>query len=135
MAYIEWSAEYSVGIKSIDDQHKKLFAIINSLHEAMKAGKSKDVLGKIIKELSDYAVFHFSNEENLMHNLLYTGYGSHKAEHDKFIVKVVEYEKKFSASSTVIAIDMLQFLKDWLFKHVNGTDKKYSPFLISKGIK
>lgn len=135
MSYIEWSEEFSVGIKSIDDQHKKLFAIINSLHEAMKAGKSKDVLGSIIKELSDYAVFHFSTEESYMQKNSYTGYIAHKGDHDKFILKVIEYEKKFTASSTVTAIDMLQFLKDWLFQHVKGTDKKYSPFLISKGIK
>jgi hemerythrin len=135
MAYMEWSEDYSVSIKSIDDQHKKLFGIINQLHESMKVGKSKDVLSNIINELSDYAVYHFSTEENFMQNHKYPGNFSHKKEHDNFLAKVIEYQDKFNISSSLTAIEMLQFLKEWLFKHVKGTDKKYSPFLISKGVK
>jgi len=101
----------------------------------MKGGKSKVVLGVIIKELSDYALVHFSNEEKLMHINSFPGYLAHKSEHDKFIAKIIDYDKNFISSSTVTAIDMLQFLKDWLFQHVKGTDKKYSPFLIGKGVK
>jgi hemerythrin len=29
----------------------------------------------------------------------------------------------------------IDFLKDWLIKHINGTDKQYSKFLIDKGAK
>ena len=31
--------------------------------------------------------------------------------------------------------DALDFLKAWLIRHINGTDKQYSDFLIEKGAK
>jgi len=135
MAYMDWNEIYSVGIKSIDDQHKKLFEILNNLHEAMKAGQSKGVLEKVIIELSNYTIYHFSTEENFMKNHQYSAYVAHKGEHDKFVLKVVEYKNKFTKSSTITAIEMLTFLKNWLIQHVKGTDKKYSAFLIDKGVK
>lgn len=35
---IKWDETYSVGVKIFDDQHKKLFGMINGLEEGMKAG-------------------------------------------------------------------------------------------------
>jgi len=29
----------------------------------------------------------------------------------------------------------VNFLRDWLINHINGTDKQYSSFLIDKGVK
>jgi hemerythrin len=135
MIYIEWNEKYSVAIKSIDNQHKKLFEIINKLHGAMIAGQSKAILKKVIVELSDYATDHFSTEENLMKNYSYPEYIIHKSEHDKFILKLVELKNKLGKSSTLTAVDMLTFLKNWLIQHVKGTDKKYSALLVEKGVK
>ena len=42
MSLIQWSDEYSVMVREMDDQHKTLVGMINDLHEAMKSGKGKD---------------------------------------------------------------------------------------------
>jgi hemerythrin len=36
-----------VKVAEIDTQHKKLIDMINKLYDAMKVGKSKDVMGEI----------------------------------------------------------------------------------------
>ena len=41
MAAFTWDPKYSVDIKDIDEEHKKLFSMINDLSEGMKAGKGK----------------------------------------------------------------------------------------------
>ena len=66
MALIDWSESMSVGIPGIDEQHKKLVQMINELHEAMKARKAADVMGKILDELIRYTTTHFGFEEKLM---------------------------------------------------------------------
>jgi len=44
MALMTWKADYSVNIKQIDDQHKKLIELINTLHDAMAKGHAKEAL-------------------------------------------------------------------------------------------
>lgn len=39
MALLEWTEEFSVGSQKMNDQHKKLFAIINAVDEGGKMGK------------------------------------------------------------------------------------------------
>lgn len=60
---------YSVGIASIDAQHKKLVALVNNLFEAMKSGKGATVVGSILDELIQYTASHFKYAEECMENV------------------------------------------------------------------
>lgn len=134
MALFVWSDKYSVNIKEIDEQHKKLVDMLNELHDAMKSGKGKEIVGKTLTELIKYAGTHFANEERLMTAHGYPEYNAHKAEHTKFTLKVSELQKSFQQGAPVLTVEVLNFLKDWLQTHILGIDKKYGPFLNSKGI-
>lgn len=134
MALMEWSDKLSVGVKELDEQHKKLIGMINDLHDAMKTGKAKDVTGNILAGLIDYVSTHFANEERLFRTHAYPDYMQHKAEHDRLTQKVIESKRQFDAGTLMINIDLMNFLKDWLQNHILGTDKKYGPYLNSKGI-
>ncbi len=134
MALMEWSKDYSVNITEFDGQHKKIVGFINELHLAMREAKGKEVMGKILDELADYTVFHFSAEERLMHQYSYPGYIKHKAEHDNLTKQVLVLVNDYKAGKSLISQEVMQFLKDWLVNHIIGSDKKYSDFLNSKGI-
>ena len=134
MAFIDWTDELSVNIKTIDDQHKELIKMINELSEAMKVGKGKDVMGKVLAKLLDYTKMHFGTEERFFETHKYPGYISHKAEHDKLTKQVMDLKTRFDSGQSVITVEVMSFLKDWLQKHIIGTDKKYSTFLIGKGV-
>ena len=127
MAVIVWDNTLSVDISAVDQQHKKLINIINELHDAMKIGKAKDVMEKVIKELVDYTVEHFSIEEKKMQEFHYVDYVQHKSEHDQFVKKAASLQKDFSTGKTSITLDTMNFLKEWLTNHIMGTDKKYIP--------
>ncbi|MGE5412493.1 MAG: bacteriohemerythrin [Clostridiales bacterium] len=135
MPFIQWNARYSVGIKEVDTQHNKLLGYINDLHDAMKTGQAKDVMGTIIQNLIKYTTTHFSLEEKLLSENNYPAYLAHKKEHDDFVRKVLEFQKSFQTGSTSLSIDMLNFLRDWLLNHIAVSDRKYSSYLNEKGIK
>lgn len=134
MAFIDWKDELSVNIRMIDDQHKELIKLINELSDAMKVGKGKDVMGKVLSKLVDYTKMHFGTEERLFQTHGYPGYIAHKSEHDKLTKQVLDLKTKFDNGQSVITVEVMNFLKDWLQKHIIGTDKKYSSFLIGKGV-
>jgi hemerythrin len=48
---------------------------------------------------------------------------------------VAEFKAKFEAGQTALSIEVLNFLKDWVGNHIQGTDKKYGPFFNKNGLK
>ncbi len=134
MSLFNWSPDLSVNISEIDTQHKKLIDLINLLHDSMRMGKGKEVLGKILKELTDYTVYHFNTEERLFEKHGYVESARHKKEHDDLTKQVMDIKSKFEQGQTTITVEVMTFLKDWLNNHIRQSDKKYSAYLNSKGV-
>jgi hemerythrin len=134
MSFITWKDSMSVNVKEIDDQHKKLISLINELHEWIRAGEKKDILGDMLEELINYTKYHFSAEERRMKQFSYIGYVEHKHEHDDFTDKVMSLKEKYDKGQGALSEEVSSFLKDWLTNHILGTDKKYTPFFNSKGL-
>ncbi|MBJ6724542.1 bacteriohemerythrin [Geomesophilobacter sediminis] len=134
MALIMWTSALSVKVKKFDDQHKKLVDMVNDLHEAMKVGKGKEVMGKVLDNLIQYTATHFKDEELLMKQHNFPDFDRHKKEHDQLVSQVLAVQKQFHSSSLPISSSVMEFLKNWLAKHIQGDDAKYGPFFNSKGI-
>jgi len=130
-----WSDTYSVNIGIIDSQHKNLVSIVNELHHAMITGQAKQELGKILSNLIRYTQVHFKTEETFMESHHYPDYANHKSQHEQLTKTVLDFQSKFQKNEVGLAIEVMDFLKDWLGKHILGTDKKYTPFLNSKGVR
>lgn len=133
--YVEWKDEYSVGIDSIDQQHKKLLSLINQLQTAVDYSTGEEFEREALDELVDYTKTHFTYEEGLLKDNDYPDFVPHKAQHEEMIKEVekvlAEYEKDHDAAMRNAA----DYLKEWLINHINGTDKLYSSHLISRGVK
>lgn len=134
MALITWSDAYSVNVAEIDQQHKKLVAMINDLNDAMKQGKGKDLLGGIVNDLIRYTATHFKTEESYFDRFGYPEADSHKEAHAAFVQKVSEFKAGFETKKLSLTIEVMRFLSDWLTGHIQGTDRKYGPFFNANGL-
>ena len=135
MALLSWSDDYSVAVESIDKQHRKLFEMLNDLHDAMKAGKGSQMAPLILKNLVQYTREHFANEENLMVRSHYPDYARHKAEHDKLTGEVVRMVRELEAGGVAQSVNLQDFLCQWLQAHICGCDKKYGAHLQAAGVR
>ncbi len=136
MSLIVWSEKLSIGVPSVDDQHKKLVVLINQLHDGMMAGKGKEVLGGVLKGLADYTRTHFKYEEDVFAKTGYPGAAAHKREHADLLQRVIEIQQKYNvAGPGVLTIEVMNFLKDWLTKHIQGSDMRYTEHFMANGIK
>ncbi len=133
MPLMQWSAQYSVGIKRMDDQHQYWIELINALHDAMKDGKGPQVVARVYKEMMDYTRTHFAAEEKLMKDTGYPAYADHKALHDAFVRNI---EQKMGGDTNGIkgTLEAMTTLKDWLLNHIQKTDKSYTAHFQSKGV-
>lgn len=134
MSLINWNGSLNLGIESIDKQHQELVRIINALHDAMLAGKAKAVLGPILLELVNYTKQHFRHEEKLFRICAYAQTAAHSAQHASLTKQVLEFQTQFDAGATSLSIEVMEFLRDWLTKHIQETDKEYVSALSSHGI-
>ncbi len=136
---IEWTHDLATGVDWQDNQHKELFVRINNLSEAMKAGRGRDEVGKVIKFLEDYVIIHFGEEEKYMNMLNYSENASHKMEHTKFkntfsdFKKQIESSDKSIASLSILTIQVNNVLVDWLKSHIGKSDKSLGAFLNTRG--
>jgi len=135
MALMTWNDALSVKVGEFDDQHKKLVNLVNNLHDAMKSGQGKEMIGKTLTALIDYTQKHFAAEERLMKQHCYPEYEEHKKEHNMLVLKVLDFKTGFEAGKAPLTQDVLTFLRDWVVKHIQGIDKKYGVFFNSKGVK
>jgi hemerythrin len=135
MALIQWNDTLSVKVAEIDRQHQQLIRMINDLNDAMRQGKGKSVLGKIINGLVDYTTTHFTTEEKYFDKFGYPEASSHKQAHTDFVKKVSEFKGEFEKGNIALSIQVMDFLSDWLQKHIKGVDKKYGPFFNENGLR
>lgn len=126
---IPWLAEYELGIDSIDRQHRRLVDLINQLFSAMQMGRGRQSLEAVLVELVDYTKAHFSDEEKLFLASPYPGKEAHQEQHREFVATITRFTQDFSAGTLVMGSETLAFLKDWLLKHIKGTDRGYVKFV------
>ena len=129
---IAWSEALSVGHPLIDEDHKKLVALVNKLNDAMSERRGKEVVGQVLKELADYTVYHFNHEETLQRQGNYPGYTEHKAKHDALIVQVKDLLAKVESGDLSVTVSVMGFLKDWLTNHIMQEDKKVAAYITGK---
>ena len=134
MGTITWNDSLSVKVLAIDQQHKKLIDMINELSDAMRSGKGRDILSKIISGLILYTGTHFKTEEKYFDQFEYPEAEIHKKEHEAFVLKVLEFKKGFEKGDLNLTVEIMDFLSDWLQNHIKGSDKKYSQFFNDHGL-
>lgn len=134
MNIFEWKEIYSVDIKSIDNEHQRLFQLINQLFGAMSHGKAKDILSEILAQLIDYTKTHFRREEMYFSSTNYPEYQEHKQQHELFIAKIGNLKKQFESGEQLISVELIKFLSDWLINHIQVSDKRYMVHLKKYGV-
>ncbi len=134
MTKLEWKDEYSVGVRELDDQHKKLLQLINRLYDESPV-KDMERCFWHLNDMIKYAEMHFATEERLMDRYGYDGLAIHQGEHDSFTMRVFELNEELEKDKGDIYPDLVVFLKEWFVSHILGTDKGYIEFFKEKGLK
>jgi hemerythrin-like metal-binding protein len=89
----------------------------------------------VLGELGQYTKVHFGDEETLLRLHGYSRLAEHLKLHESFRSKVADLEAQIKAGAVALSIATLDFLRDWLSKHILGTDMQYKDFLAAKGVK
>jgi len=134
MALFDWKDEYSIGISSIDTHHKKLICLINEILESMRDRRAETLIRDILRELEQYAVYHFSLEERLFQRYRYPKTKEHQDAHNLFIRKIEFLIDIDSINEEDVPILTFNFLRNWLDSHILKADMDFGNFISNNGI-
>jgi hemerythrin-like metal-binding protein len=125
--YIIWTRKNEIGIPVIDEQHRGIISIINSLHYFIQNCHSEKIIKPTMIMLVQYTIVHFQTEEALMKEAGYPALDKHMAMHKILAEKTRELT--IEVHKTKDSDKILQFLKRWWLTHINNEDRKYIPYL------
>jgi hemerythrin len=133
MALMTWGADYSVGVRAMDDQHKGLMQPLNELHAAMTNGDAGEAAGELLGRLARYTKEHFRAEEDMLARTGYPQLVEHRAKHVDLNRQVDDYIDRFEAGERALTVHLLHFLRDWLTVHIQKEDRAYGGWLNARG--
>jgi hemerythrin len=130
MALLRWRENMSVGVESVDADHKHLVDLLNRLHFLVLAGGDRTSVGDVLDHLLQYVGYHFDREEKLMAAGNYPGLEEHQACHRELARQLLEHKKTFDdRPESFDATAFYDFVSDWLLVHVMDKDMKYKPYV------
>lgn len=132
--HIKWDENLSVGYIEIDGHHKKLISIVDEVYTLLDLpiNEYRVKVGKVLKRLSDYTNYHFTEEEKIMKQHRYPELEEHSKIHSSFIKKLNEVLPLMASGDKKTAIEMYNFLTNWIIKHIAIEDHKWSNFIHEK---
>ena len=118
--FIIWKPEYNLGIPIIDEQHRGIVTIINSLHFGMQNDYVEEMLTSIIDMMYDYTNIHFRIEEDFLEKIDFPNAKKHHGLHRELSTQLNR-----AGRASFLGKDPYQFLgflKQWWIDHICKED-------------
>lgn len=130
--FIEWEDTLSVGIDSIDNQHRHLIDLINNLYTTVISSNSHLIIGPLLIELLEYVYIHILTEEAYFDKYQFPDKIAHSRLHTEFIHRIYTLQEHLSNANKPITIDDIKLIKDWFILHIMKQDIVYATFIKNK---
>jgi hemerythrin len=127
MPFMVWNDRISVGVSSIDADHKKMVGMINELFDAVVAGEGRNKLNDLLDHLVDYTRYHFAREEKILARTRYPDAAAHKREHAEMRAWMdTAWHRYRNSATSAPSLEVMIYLKGWLLDHILGSDQKFA---------
>lgn len=133
MSIIVWEEGFLLGVKQFDEHHEHLVGLINEAFDEYTSDADSNRVDSILRELVDYATYHFAAEEHWMQEQSYHEYEVHCNEHNSFSARINEMLNDSRDDKKRLLLEILTFLNSWFIKHILYTDRKYGRYIADAG--
>ena len=122
-----------MGGAGVDKQHRHLVDLIKFLYNACLGGRAEleAKFRDVMKELVDYVMIHFKDEEAIMEQINYPGLKEHRQKHELFVKEILKSVNAYTNGKQLVPNSFVRFLRDWLFNHILIDDKAWARYYFS----
>ena len=124
MSLLEWKPEYSVGVASMDDEHREMIGLINDVYVKLGATTDAATIEECLEEIFTTISMHFALEERMMRDSGYEEYEDHKDDHEELLDEIRELMDEFVADADKGASLLEERLSAWFGRHFSSFDAR-----------
>ncbi len=129
MSELQWKPRYELGIPFIDEQHKRIFFLLDQLQLASGQGRERSEIKAIFDGLIRQTSEHFHTEETLMLQMGFDGLEAHREQHGRLMDGLYGLEARFRDGDASMALLVTAYLGSWLRHHIQEADRAYADLL------
>ncbi|MEN6586725.1 MAG: bacteriohemerythrin [Sulfuricella sp.] len=133
--HLAWDeSRHTLGIASIDGQHRELIDMVNALVEAVEQDCDCERARLQMEHLIRFTQGHFAHEEEMMHRYDFPEREKHALEHKEVLRQAITMLDNFKADDINRAMLVTAFLTDCAENHILNEDRELTVFLQGKGL-
>ena len=129
--FLVWSPQYELGIPIIDEQHRGVVSLLNSLFYYISNPSRKALIMPLLKTCKRYIELHFITEEGVLSNTGYPDWQAHKATHRKIYAKLQAALHNIMRGGNYdnAPEEFLYLMKTLWIEHSNIADQAFAPYV------
>ena len=124
MSLLQWKPAYSLGIASVDHEHRELINQINTVYSHMEQESDAASIESCLEDIYAGVASHFALEERHMRESSYEEYEAHKEEHEELLDQLMEMLDEYVDDPESGRISLQERLADWFGNHFATFDAR-----------
>ncbi len=124
MELLTWKSEYSVGVESVDYEHREMIGIINELHKELAGRKDEESIEQFLGDIHMTISAHFALEERVMQQSAYNEYEAHKEDHEELLDQIRDLMDTYASDPDQGLKLLRERLSDWFSIHFSTFDAR-----------
>ena len=122
MTLIHWRDEFSLGVESVDVEHREMIELINTLDNLMQQGASQDAVVDTLGEIYARIAAHFALEEKIMRAAGYEQLPAHKMDHERLLDRLLDVIDSVDEEGHYERDALSDYLNSWFSVHFRVHD-------------
>jgi hemerythrin len=122
---VEWRDDFTIGIASIDYEHREMIGLINMIFGRLEEGGDEEKVLDFLGEVHARIAAHFALEEQIMRERRYDQFTDHKTDHERLLDDIREIMDAYEAGSYAEQKEVFaKRLDDWFVVHFKTRDAR-----------
>jgi hemerythrin len=123
-------SQYLIDFPEMDEQHRYLFFLFAKIENGTTV-IDKVFMGKLLKEIEQYLLFHLTCEEQLMRLYGFQQFAVHQSDHEVFSKRFIHFLEQFDSDGMNPAALQI-FLTGYFLEHITTSDISYVNWINEK---
>jgi len=117
MSLINWNPSWSLGIPSVDGEHRDMIDMINRVYDKLEGSAEPASVEAVLGDIHAGISAHFALEERLMRAAGYSGFAEHKQSHELLLDQIRDLMDGFATDPERGKQELQRRLGDWFSLH------------------